>query len=463
MMSADLTPSIESRLVLVKRVLRLSLPMAGSRLIQMFSAFIGMLMVAHLGSYALAASALLSSSQIVVIVFAICLFFSVSVSVGEAYGANRKYEIGAIVHQAVWLSFLVTIPFSIATWFTPDALKWFGQSPYLVNHLYGYFHVLTLFMFPILLQTILQQFAYGVLKQRVVIIVNGINMVLFFPYAYFLIFGYGSIHGLGIVGLSWAWGIQDVLNIVMLLWVFYYFEDFKQYGLFKKRCVKGWIYLKQLFRIGWPMSLQFGGELSAMFTRTIFIGWIGVAALGAAQVVQQVIFLLVVPLFAMSEASGILVSQHKGAKEHHMIGRVGNMSLYVALAFCSVLFLIFIFLPHLLASLYLNVDDPANAHMMHLIRLLFLITVFNFTAIVIGDMMSGALRGLFDTRFPMWNSLLFSWIFNIPLSFLFAFTFNWGIVGIFLASSIAFVFRGAGVWLRWRWQLKKIASGSAEI
>jgi len=124
---------------------------------------------------------------------------------------------------------------------------------------------------------------------------------------------------------------------------------------------------------------------------------------------------------------------------------------------CVVMTLVFIFLPHWLASLYLNLNNPANAYTIHLIRMLFLIVAFNFTVIVIGDMMSGALRGLFDTRFPMWNSLFFSWIFNIPLSYLFAFTFGWGIIGIFLGSSISFVFRAAGVWLRWRWQLKRLA------
>lgn len=64
------------------------------------------------------------------------------------------------------------------------------------------------------------------------------------------------------------------------------------------------------------MSVQFGGELSAFFVVTMMIGWLGTDALAAVQVTQQWMFLIVVPIFAMSEAAGILVSQAVGAKEY---------------------------------------------------------------------------------------------------------------------------------------------------
>ncbi len=446
----------DNRWYLIKRVLRLSIPMAGSRLLQMLSGFIGMLMVAHLGSYALAASALIGGVQTMLIVLAICLLFSISVAVGEAFGADRRGEIGAIGQQGMVLSFVISIPFAISLWFSPQILLWFGQSPQLIAHIYGYFHVMAFFAFPILIQTVLQQCAYGVLKQRVVIIVNIINLILFPPYAYYLIFGYGHFHGWGLAGASLAWGIQDILNIGMLLWAFYAVKEFKQYGFFIKHSFQGWVHLRKLFQIGWPMSIQFGAEISALFMRTIFIGWLGLTALAAGQVIQQCIFLLIVPLFAMSEAAGILVSQYKGADLPKMIGRAGNTAVVVAIIFCLVPIIVFAIFPHWLASLYINVNLPANFAIFKLVRLLFLISIVNFTLAVVGDMFAGALRGLFDTRFAMMNSIFFSWGMNIPLSYVFAFVLHWGVVGVFLGSSVAFACRAAGVWWRWRKQIKRL-------
>ncbi len=74
---------------IIKNVVNLALPMAGSRLIQMLSGFIGMLMLARLGHSILAASMLMTSTQVTIIVIFISLLFSMSVVVGQAYGAKK--------------------------------------------------------------------------------------------------------------------------------------------------------------------------------------------------------------------------------------------------------------------------------------------------------------------------------------------------------------------------------------
>jgi Na+-driven multidrug efflux pump len=51
----------------------------------------------------------------------------------------------------------------------------------------------------------------------------------------------------------------------------------------------------------------------------------------------------------------------------------------------------------------------------------------------IGFVLSGALRGGGDTRFPMFSTGLSMWVFRIPLAYFFAITLDLGLVGVYFA------------------------------
>ncbi len=56
--------------------------------------------------------------------------------------------------------------------------------------------------------------------------------------------------------------------------------------------------------------------------------------------------------------------------------------------------------------------------------------------------LTGALRGLYDTRMTMFIAILSLWIIRMPLAYLFGFYWHAGIVGTIL------------LWLRWRKKLQ---------
>ena len=440
---------------LVKRIVKLALPMAGSRLIQMLSGFVGMLMLAHLGHQVLAAGALMTSTLITIIVVAISILFSISVVVGQAYGARKLFEIGTIVQQGSILALLLSIPVMILFWFVNHILLWAHQLPNLVHYIRQYFHALEWGVPAFMVLSCLQQTCYGMLKQRLVIILNVICLLIFIALAYVLIFGKLSFSSYGVGGLAYALDIQGWLNIGLLLLSFYFIDDFKPLELFKKRNHEGWLYMRQLFQIGWPMSLQFGGELFAFFMISIMVGWLGTTALAAMQVVQQCFLLFIVPMFAIAEATGILVSQSLGSKRLGEVKHIANICIITALSLVVIFSLIFILFPKVLASFYINIHDPENAVVLHLIVTLFFIMAFALIFDTVRNIASGALRGFYDTRFAMWTGLIIVWVIGLPLGYSLAFPVHLGVIGFQIGNAAAFFIGALAVVWHWRQKLRR--------
>lgn len=448
MMSSGLLAQQPSRLV--GKTIRLALPMAGSRLIQMLSGFIGMLMLAHLGHDVLAAGALMTSAMMTILVVLVALLFSMGVMVGQAWGAGKKYEIGAIIQQGCVLALIISIPAMVLIWYVDRFLLWTGQLPQLIVYVRQYFHALEWAIVPYMLIAALQQACYGMLRQRLVIIINSFCLLVFLAACYVLIYGKLGVKAYGVAGLGYAFSIQAWLNLLLLVISFYVLPDFKPLQIFAKRNHKGWHYLRQLLQIGWPMSAQFGGELFSFFVISIMVGWLGKAPLAASQVIQQVLLLFLVPMFAVAESTGILVSQSVGAQQYTEVKRIGNVCVALSLVMVIFLGLLFIIFPRYFAAIYMNIHNPANADVLQLIDILFVITAFTLIFDTLRDVSAGALRGLYDTRFAMWAGITANWIVALPLGYILAFPLHMGVVGFRLALTLAVLF--GAILVYWRWQ-----------
>ena len=283
-------------------------------------------------------------------------------------------------------------------------------------------------------------------------------LLVFIAACYVLIYGKLGVKAYGVAGLGYAFSIQAWLNLLLLVISFYVLPDFKPLQIFAKRNHKGWYYLRQLLQIGWPMSAQFGGELFSFFVISIMVGWLGKTPLAASQVIQQVLLLFLVPMFAVAESTGILVSQSVGAQQYTEIKRIGNVCVALSLVMVIFLGLLFIIFPRYFAAIYMNIHNPANADVLQLIDILFVITAFTLIFDTLRNVSAGALRGLYDTRFAMWAGITANWIVALPLGYILAFPLHMGVVGFRLALTLAVLFGAILVYWRWQRRAKQLVT-----
>lgn len=439
-----------------QKVVNLSLPLALTQVITIGSIFLCMTLLASFGKEVLAACALISTVSFTVLIICASILFSLSILISHAYGKQDYDNIGCLLQQGWILAGILSVPAIIVFWNIHPILVFLGQEERLAVIVEEFFHANIWRVLPFLLSICHQQLCYGVHKQKIDMLANMLGVVVLLVSANILIFGWLGFPALGVAGFGYASALQSCFYLLFTSYCFYRLEDFKKFDLFRIRIHQHWYTLIDIFKIGWPISLQISGEMLAFLVFTTFVGWLGVNALAAYQMIMQYQFLIMVPVFAISQSSGILLGQAYGSKQFTELKAVGHASLAIATAVSTVTGLLFIFFPKLLASIYIDVYDPANAQVVEYAIILFAIMAIAQFGDSIRNVLIGSLRGLLDTRTPMLVGLLSIWLVGVPLAYLFAFSLEWGPVGVVLGGMMGMVIGAALLYYRWRVMTAKL-------
>lgn len=434
---------------IVKKVLNTTLPLMTSRLLHVAMSFLGIVLVAHLGPTALAASALITATQIPLFLISSSPLFAMGVVIGHAHGGKRYEEIGEILQQGWLLALIISAIVIIIPLSINKILLALGQNPSLAEVAQQFFSIYAFAIPGILGVMATQQFFIAISKQRLVLYLSVFSSVCFIILAPIFIYGVGFIPGFGVKGLAIASTIQIWLSFFIHIVICAVKPEFSIYKIFKNRFDYSLRYLKQLIKIGWPISLQFAADLLSLFTLTIIIGWLGQTALAANQIVTQYYILLVVPILTMSQASSILISQARGAKDYHLIHRYDKAAIAIGSSFAMLVALIFILFPHFIVKLYMH-SHSENSQLLQLASMLLVLTGIRLFFDTILEIKIGNLRGLLDTRKPMLITLLYTWLCFIPTAYIVGIIFHYGLIGISIVSIIVMLLSAITLWIRWQ-------------
>ena len=433
-------------------------PMAFSRFINILSGLVGMMFAAHLGPEALAATALLNAAGAFVYLIGMSILFAIGVVVAQLVGAGHDKDVGELFQQAISLAMIISVPVSLLYWFMGDILLWAGQSPVLVRYILPYFRVLSIGALSLFALVVMQQMMYALKKQRVVMISNVFTFIPFVILAYGLILGHLGMPKLGVEGLAYAFIFLNFLNTIVLATYAYRAPEFKRYELFESHPHASQRHVGKLLRVGWPMAVQFGGEFLTYFLIILMVGWMGDTDLSGFQVVIQWQQLVIVPIFGVSEATGILTGHAAGAKRFEQLMPIMNATLVIVSIVSCVIAAVYVTFYRFLASFYVDVNALGNKNLVHLVGVLFSFAIVSRFFDNIKIVISGALRGLHDTRFAMWISVLLSLFLALPLGYVLAVKLHYGPVGFIVANGLVFMLNDVFLIARWRRQCRLIQS-----
>lgn len=387
-------------------------------------------MVGRLGPAALAGVSLGSTLFFSAMIFCMGILLAVGPMVSQAFGADDEQSIGRSVRQGLWMTVVLSI---VAFTFVQNgehALRLLGQSEVNIEAAGSYLFAISWGIPSFLGFITLRAFMEAVSRPRIVTVVAIVGVFLNIFLNYILMFGKLGFPAMGLVGTGWASSCVFTFNFLILLVVVAKQKAFKQYHIFSKLGRPDPAYFKDLFRIGWPIGSSMGVEMSLFMFTVFMMGWLGTTELAAHQVaIQCASFTFMVPL-GIGMASSVRVGQAIGNKDINGAAIAGFTGIGFSVIFMMVAALFFWVTPRLIISLYLDLELPANFEVVEMAAgLLMLAAIFQvFDGIQVSVM--GALRGMKDTKQPMFICLFAYWGVGLTSGYLLAFHFGYGEKGL---------------------------------
>ena len=435
--------------------LRLSWPLALANLLQMLTYAVDVIFIARLGDAPLAASAL------AVAVFGLVLWALsgltgavapvIAADLGERAPALRPVR--RATRMALWLAVISGAAGMLLCLGLGPLMRVTGQQDTIIALALEYNVVIVWSMIPMVLNNVLRSFvsALGRPLFATSITAGGIGVNALANYAF--IFGNLGAPELGLTGAAVATIITSLVTLLAYIIAIRLDPLMHRYHIFGRWWVPDWERFWSIVRIGTPIALTITAEAGVFGAAAFLMGNIGTPQLAAHTVALQIAALAFQVPFGVGQAATIRVGYFYGARNPAGVGRAGWSAIMVGTGFMALSCSAMIFMPRTLLQIYIDPDAAKNAVLVGFaLRYLTIAAAFQLVD-GMQAVAAGALRGLQDTRIPMWIAIFSYWIpgFGIALVLGFATPLEGFGVWIGLATGLAF----AAALLTWRWHQRE--------
>jgi len=205
------------------------------------------------------------------------------------------------------------------------------------------------------------------------------------------------------------------------------------------------------------MALTFVFETSIFYAAVVMMGRISPTAMAAHAVAIQIASLSFMVPLGFGQVATVRVGRAYGAGNPKAVAYAGWSAYALGVGFMMIMGLLMILIPRLFIGVFLDLHDPENLPVMELaVSFLALAALFQ-TVDGAQAVAAGMLRGMRDTRVPMFLALLGYWGVGLPLGALLAFKVGMGGQGIWLGLAAGLGIVAVMMTLRWRRHLAHIS------
>lgn len=412
-------------------------------------------MVGHVGKTELAAVGLGGLLVWTLSSFFVGLSHSVSTFVAQSYGARRLPECATWLWNGLYIGLIsgaCVLGLRALNPWTVDAL---GPAPHVRDLCVQYAGIRMLGTPFFILQYTYANFfrALGntVTPMKVAILANLINVAL----DYALIFGAGPFPALGVAGAAWATFAANVVSMAIFAAITLLPMYRREFHVDRRRRVDREA-MTRLFRVGAPIGVHYFLDIGSFLVFSAYVGRMGTEQLAASQIVIQVLALSFMPCHGFVVAAMTLMGQYVGAGRPDLAKKSAYTTLRLGLVYAAGIGAVYLAFPGPLVRIF-NSDPLVLSYGKKLIYLAAAFQVFDATQMIV----SGALRGAGDTRFPMILALGGGWLVFLPAGYLFGTVLEGGVVGAWIGATLYVTVLAGSVLLRLktdRWKRIRIAS-----
>ncbi len=394
----------------VRTSARLAAPLVGGHLSTGLIGFVDSVIAGHHDTRTLAAVSVGTALFWLPMMVPMGTLMALPPSVSQLDGAGRRDEIAPLFRQALWLSLVLgALLFTFLTLAT-HALAPMGIAPEIRPGAAAFLHGIRWGIPALTLYLCMRYLSDGLHWTLPTMLFGFGGLLVLGPLGYVLTFGALGLPARGAGGLGIASAVMmwaQALAFLAYLWRARRFADLRLFAHFEP---PRWDVLRGLLRTGLPIGVTVLMEGGLFITTALLIARLGGVPAAAHQIAINVASLCFMIPFGLAEATTVRVGHAAGRGDRDGLRRAAFAGYALMLATQLVSGCVLLAGNDALAAMYTR--DAAVAALAA--TLLLYAAAFQFPDGV-QVLSAGALRGLKDTRVPMWLAALAYWGIGMPL------------------------------------------------
>ncbi len=429
----------------------LATPLALANLLQMLTYAIDVIFIARLGEDELAASSLVMAVFGLIVWSLNSLTGAVAPIIAAELGANPRAvrPVRRAMRMAIWMAVmtaaigmalaLVTIPIMYATGQPQSVIL--AAIPYLLAVMWS--------LIPMVVANVLRTYVSTLGRPifATAITAAGIGVNALGNYA--LIFGNFGMPRLELIGAGIATIITTTFIMLVYVAVIQWDKKLRRYRIFGRWWRADWGKFREILKIGVPISLTVIAEAGIFGAAAFLMGRFGASELAGHTVALNLAALAFQVPFGVGQAVTIRVGYFYGARDTVGIQRAGWVAIAIGTGFMGMTALAMVLAPITLLSIYVDPYAPENAQLVAF-ALQYLVLAAAFQLVDgVQAVAAGALRGLQDTRVPMWMAIFSYWVPGIGTAIGLGFFTPLQGIGVWIGLATGLAFAAALLLRRW--------------
>lgn len=416
-------------------ILKLGFPIMIGQLGMIVLGFADTMMVGHYSTDALAAASFVNNVLALPILIMIGFSNGLTPIIASLFSRGDYKIMSANLWNAAILNLAVGLVLTGCVYIMYVNLHLMGQPEDILSLIRDYFFI-TMIGLPIVAITNVQrQFfdSIGKVQISMWLMISGNMLNIIFNYL--LIFGKFGFPELGLAGAGISTVGSRVVVMIGFFIIMLFRKSYSQYIItaFHSRLQRS--KLKLVFNTSAPLAVQSGFEMLFFSFCGIMMGWLGKIEMAAYQILIMLSQLGFTIYLSYAAGMSIRISQAMGLNNVSDIRISTRCGLRIVLSIAVISSLVFIFLGRPIIYCF-TADDSVMSIAVAMLAPLVVYQFMDATQIT----MCNALRGIAYVKPMAYIAILSYCIINIPVAYLFGFTFQWGAPGIIYSFSVGLLF-----------------------
>lgn len=449
---ADASASREAGLAVeIRPMMRLALPVVLSELGWIAMGVVDVMMVGGLGPEAIGAAGIGNIVFFSIAIFGIGLLLGMDTVISQSFGAGDVRDCHRSLVQGVYLALAVSVPLMALTAIALGILPKANIPPTVQALATPYLAIQNLSLAPLLVFFALRRYLQGMNLALPVLVALGVANVANLFGNWVFVYGRLGCPALGVAGSAWATLASRVAMLAFLAIYALMHAARTRNGLLQASLRFDAARMRLLIQLGLPTAIQLTLEIAVFCAAALLAAKLGEIPLAAHEIVLQVAGVAFMVPLGVSSAGAVRVGQAIGRNDPRGASRSGWTALGLGAGFMALSGLTMLLASGPILSIFSD-ERQVLATARSLLIAAAVFQVFDGLQVV----GSGILRGLGETRIPMYATLAAHWAIGLPIGYVIAFPMRWGVIGLWIGLASGLVAAGVMLLAAWVWRVRRL-------